>query len=113
MGTSCVHIKQKLLRLKEFVQIVFSRVVGNRVSEQSVELGVDLVCDVCEIFWTVFIVQVIGLDHQNFSLIISNPLLVSVIQVAEILDTDALLVVSASLLNLRNQGRDRAAEINK
>jgi hypothetical protein len=49
-----------------------------------------------------FIVKIISLNDKDLALVISNPLLVSVIQVAQILDADALFVVTSTFLDLRD-----------
>ena len=59
------------------------------------------------------IVKIIRLNDENLALIVADPLLVSFVKVAQILDADALLVVTAAFLNLGNKGRYRGFEINQ
>jgi hypothetical protein len=63
-------------------------------------LCVDLVCDLCKILRTVLEVHVVGFDYKDLAFIIGNPFLVSVVQIAEVFDADALFIVSSALLDL-------------
>lgn len=74
--------------------------------EEAVELGVDFVGDCGEVFWAVFVVEVVGFDDEDFAFVVGDPLLVAVVEVAEVLDADAFLVLTAALLNLRYQSWD-------
>ena len=69
--------------------------------EQSVKLGVDLVGDGGEVFGAVFVVEAVGFDDEDLALVVGDPLLVAVVEVAEVLDADALIKVASALLDLR------------
>ena len=81
--------------------------------EQTVELGVDLVGDGGEVFGTVLVVEVVGFDDEDFAFVVGDPLLVAVVEVAEVLDADAFLVLAAALLDLCHQGRDGGLEVDQ
>ena len=60
-----------------------------------------------------FKIEVVSLDDEYFTLVFRDPFLISVVEVAQIFDADALLIVASTLLDLRNQGRNRRSEIDK
>ena len=80
--------------------------VGRGRLEKSIKLGVDLVGDGSEVFRTMLVVEVVCFDDEHFALVVGDPLLVAVVEVAEVLDADALLVFTSSLLNLCHEGWD-------
>ena len=75
-------------------------------SEKSVELSVDFVCYRGKVFRTMFKIEVVGFYDKYFAFVVRDPLLVSVVQIAQIIDTDTFFVVPSSHLNLRYEGRD-------
>ena len=97
-----------IVALSAVLDLLIKRQVENKwdkkslryVLEETVKLGVNLVGYHGKVFRTVLVVQIVGLDDKDLSLIVLDPLLVSFIQVAEVLDADALLIVPSSFLNL-------------
>ena len=81
--------------------------------EQTVELGVDLVGDGGEVFRTVLVVEVVCFYDEDFAFVVGDPLLVAVVEVAEVFDADAFLVLTAALLDLCHQGRDGGLEVDQ
>ena len=66
---------------------------------------VNPVCNLSEIFRTVFKVHVVSFDYKHFSRIFFNPLVVSLVKIVEILDTYALFVFPSAFLDLGNRGK--------
>ena len=81
--------------------------------KQPVELGVDLVCDGGEIFGAILEIQAVGIDRENLARVFGNPFFVPFVQAFEIVQFNALFILSATLLNLRHQMRNRRTQINK
>ena len=70
------------------------------LSEEAVKLGVYLVSDEREVLRTMLVVQVVGFYDQDLSIVLLYPLLISLIQIAQVLNAYAFLVLSATFLNL-------------
>ena len=68
--------------------------------EQTVKLCVDFVCDEGEVFWTMLVVQIVSFDDKDFAFVVCNPFFVTFVKIAQVLDADALFVVTATFLNL-------------
>lgn len=60
-----------------------------------------------------FVVEVICFDYEHLSFVVGDPLLVAVVEVAEVLDADALFIVASALLDLRHEGRDGRLEVDQ
>ena len=60
-----------------------------------------------------FVVEVVGFDYEHLSFVVCDPLLVAVIEVAEVLDADALFIVASTLLDLRYEGRDGGLQVDE
>ena len=60
---------------------------------------VNLVCDMGEVLRAVFVIKIISFNDEDFALIVCDPLLVTVIEVTEILDADAFFIFASALLN--------------
>ena len=58
-------------------------------------------------------IKIVSLDYEDLALVVRNPLLVSVVKIAEVFDADALFVIPSTFLDLGNQGRDRRLEIDE
>ena len=76
-------------------------------------MGVDLVGDGGEVFGAVFVVEVVGFDDEDLAFVVGDPLLVAVVEVAEVLDADALFIVASALLDLRHEGRDGGLQVDE
>ena len=72
----------------------------NDASEETVEQRVYLLRDTLEILRIGLKFCDVAVDNQQFPLIILNPLLVPIIQPREVIDTNALLIISPALGNL-------------
>ena len=81
--------------------------------EESVDLGVYLVCYRLEILQVVLEIQIVSVNYQQRSIICSNPVFVPLVQSSKIVETYALLVFTPALLNLRNQVRNGGADLDK
>ena len=102
-----------LMRSKLYRQKSLSDSDRDFYLEQTVELGVDLVCDGSEVFGAVFVVEVVGFDDEDLAFVVGDPLLVAVVEVAEVLDADALFIVASALLDLRHEGRDGGLQVDE
>ena len=81
--------------------------------EESVELGVYLVCYRLEILQVVLEIQIVSVNYQQRSVVRSNPVFVPLVQSSKIVETYSLLVFTPALLDLRNQVRDGGADIDE
>ena len=68
--------------------------------EEAVELGIDAVGDGGEVLGAVLEVEIIGLDGQDLAVIFIDPLVITVVQAAEIFKAHGLLVVAATFLKI-------------
>ena len=60
-----------------------------------------------------FVIEVVGFDDEDLAFVVGDPLLVAVVEVAEVLDADALFVVASALLDLRHEGRDGGPQVDE
>ena len=80
--------------------------MGLYISEQTVQLCVNLVCDMGEVLRAVFVIKIFCLNDEDFAFIVGDPLLVTVVKIAEILDADAFFIFASAFLDLSHQSRD-------
>ena len=82
-------------------------------SEQAVEAGVDFVGDGGEVGGVVFEVEAGFVDGQNFALVLGDEFFVAFVEALEVIEAHGLLVVAAAFLDLGDQMRDIAFEIDQ
>ena len=84
-----------------------------RQLKKSVELRIDPVDNLTEIFLILFEIQVINIDNQHFPKgIMGGPCLVTLVQLTKVIEPDAVFIVSAALLDVVNQGRHCCPELD-
>ena len=81
--------------------------------EETVELGIDLLGDALEVGDAGLELEGVAIDDEEFAWIALNPFLVTLVQASEVVDADALLVLTAAFGNLGNEVRDGAADVNQ
>ena len=79
--------------------------------EESEEFGIDEVGYLAEIFGILAKLQIVAIYDDEFALVVLDPLLIAIVQALEVVDADALLEVSASLLDVLHQGRNAALDV--
>jgi hypothetical protein len=84
----------------------------NILFEQAKQFGVDEIGNLAEILRIIGKLQGVAIDDDESALVILDPFLVTVVQPLEIVDADALLEISASLLDVLHEGRDTALDVN-
>ena len=76
-------------------------------SEQSVELGIDLINDLAEMFLVLGEVVIVSLeDEQPSKLICFYPCLISLIKPLKVIEPDGAFVLSSAFLYLVDKCRD-------
>jgi len=81
--------------------------------EKSEEFCIDLVDHLLEILRAVLELDAVYVKNKQIVLIVLDPVLVALVQTGDIIDTDALLILAAPLLNLADEIRNGTAEIDK
>ena len=81
--------------------------------EEAVELGIYLFRDALEVGNAGLELQRIAIDNEQLPGIVLNPCLVALVQTREVVDADALLVLSATLGDLGNEVRDGTAYVDE
>lgn len=85
----------------------FAKYVCSNGLEKSVQLCIDSVDDLIQVFGVLFEFEFIYIYYQKGTvLVVFDPLFVAVIQTFKIVDTDAAFVFTTSLLDLCHQVRD-------
>ena len=93
---------------------VFRWVLVGLILEQAVQFGVHPGDDVAQLFGIVLKVNVVHVDHQDLSLGVSrNPRLVALVESIEVVQTNGLLVFTATLLDFLDQVTYAAAEVDE
>ena len=67
-------------------------------SKQTEELSIYQVSNLSEVFRILSELQIITIDDDEATFIILDPILITLVQTLEVIDTDALLEIAATLL---------------
>ena len=81
--------------------------------EETEKFSIDLIDHLLEVLRTVFELYAVHIKDEQVVLIILDPVFISLVKTCNIVYTDALLVLAASLLDLAYEIRDRALEVNQ
>ena len=76
-------------------------------------MGVYLIGNKCEIFDPVLKIEFIRIDYQQIPFIGCDPILIMTVQPLKVVQLDALLVITASFLDLGHQVRHTAAQVDQ
>ena len=83
------------------------------VLEKTVEFCIYLVDDLLENLWTILELDTVHVKDEQILHVILDPVLISLIQAGDIVDTDALLILASTLLDLADEVRYRTSEIDQ
>ena len=83
------------------------------IREKAEKLCIDLINHFLKVFRTVLELYAVHVKNKQLMLIILDPVFITLVQTGDIVYTDALLVLAASLLDLADEVRNRASEVNQ
>ena len=83
------------------------------VREKAEELGVDLIDNLLEVLRTVLELDAVHIKDKKLVRIVVYPVLITLVQTGNVVDPDALFVLASPLLDLADEVRDRAAEVDQ
>ena len=81
--------------------------------EESEKFSVDLVDHFLEVLRTVLELDSVYVEDKEVVLVVLDPVLVALVETCDVVDADALLVFAASLLDLTDEVRNRALEVDE
>ena len=78
------------------------------------QLSVDLVDDLAQVFRLIDEVDLIDVDDQDVALgVAGDPVLVAAVELLEVVQAHAALIVAAAVFDVGHQGADTGAEVDK
>ena len=80
-------------------------------SKQAEELSIYQVSNLSEVFRILSKLQIITINDDKATFIILDPILITLVQTLEVIDTDALLEIAATLLDMLHERRNAAFDI--
>lgn len=80
--------------------------------EEAKQFCIYLISNLSEILRVLLEIKMITIYNNQFSLIVFDPILISVIQTLKVIYTNTFFKVSTTTLNMTHQGRDATSDVN-
>ena len=77
------------------------------------ELGIDTVDDETQILAVVDKIVFVDVHHQHLAFVRLGPVLVAIVEVGQIVEADAVFILASALLNVADEGRHIATQVDK